>query len=92
MEGAARKLVPQGLNTAVRGPYNIPAVSAVLRAITCRCLACNACRFVADRLMVALGYEKIWNARNPFDWMEMISLQVGRLWEWEYSNELHGQY
>ncbi len=40
-----------------------------------------ACRFVADRLMVALGYEKIWNARNPFDWMEMISLQVGRLWE-----------
>lgn len=32
-------------------------------------------RFVADRLMVALGYEKIWNARNPFDWMEMISLQ-----------------
>jgi len=31
--------------------------------------------FVADRLLVALGYKKIFNAVNPFDWMEMISLQ-----------------
>jgi ribonucleotide reductase beta subunit family protein with ferritin-like domain len=31
--------------------------------------------FVADRLMVALGYSKIYNAINPFDWMEMISLE-----------------
>lgn len=33
-------------------------------------------RFVADRLLVSLGYEKHYNTRNPFDWMEMISLQV----------------
>eukprot|EP00959_Pyramimonas_sp_CCMP1952_P155334 3250154-Pyramimonas_sp.AAC.1 len=25
--------------------------------------------------MVALGYDKIYNATNPFDWMELISLQ-----------------
>lgn len=31
--------------------------------------------FVADRLLVALGCEKIYNATNPFDFMEMISLQ-----------------
>lgn len=31
--------------------------------------------FVADRLLVALGYSKVWNAVNPFEWMEMISLQ-----------------
>ena len=31
--------------------------------------------FVADRLCKALGCAKIYNARNPFDWMEMISLQ-----------------
>ncbi|UYZ58229.1 ribonucleoside-diphosphate reductase small subunit [Hymenobacter latericus] len=31
--------------------------------------------FVADRLLVALGYRKIYNATNPFDFMEMISLQ-----------------
>lgn len=31
--------------------------------------------FVADRLLVALGCDKIYNATNPFDFMEMISLQ-----------------
>ncbi|HEX8545407.1 MAG TPA: ribonucleoside-diphosphate reductase small subunit [Cytophagaceae bacterium] len=31
--------------------------------------------FVADRLLVALGCRKIYNATNPFDFMEMISLQ-----------------
>ena len=31
--------------------------------------------FVADRLLIALGYEKIFNANNPFPWMEMISIQ-----------------
>lgn len=31
--------------------------------------------FVADRLLVALGYSKIWNTTNPFDWMELISLE-----------------
>eukprot|EP01066_Platyproteum_vivax_P013057 Platyproteum_vivax@DN5938_c0_g1_i1.p1 len=32
-------------------------------------------QFVSDRLSTTLGYEKIWNAKNPFDWMELISLQ-----------------
>jgi len=31
--------------------------------------------FVADRLVVALGYEKLFHTRNPFDWMELISLE-----------------
>ena len=31
--------------------------------------------FVADRLLVALGNEKIYNVTNPFDFMDMISLQ-----------------
>ena len=31
--------------------------------------------FVADRLLVALGHPKAYNTANPFDWMEMISLQ-----------------
>jgi len=31
--------------------------------------------FVADRLIDALGYDKIWNTPNPFEWMEVISLQ-----------------
>ncbi|KAL0482391.1 ribonucleotide reductase [Acrasis kona] len=30
--------------------------------------------FVADRLLLALGYNKLYNAANPFEWMELISL------------------
>lgn len=38
-------------------------------------LMCQYIEFVADRLLVALGCSKIYNATNPFDFMEMISLQ-----------------
>ncbi|KAF6148488.1 hypothetical protein GIB67_038843 [Kingdonia uniflora] len=31
--------------------------------------------FVADRLLNALGFDKMYNVQNPFDWMELISLQ-----------------
>merc|ERR1712086_999783 len=31
--------------------------------------------FVADRLLTSLGHTKIFNVSNPFDWMELISLQ-----------------
>ena len=31
--------------------------------------------FVADRWLAELGYPKMFNATNPFDFMEMISLQ-----------------
>jgi ribonucleoside-diphosphate reductase beta chain len=31
--------------------------------------------FVADRLLVSLGCAKIYNSTNPFDFMEMISVQ-----------------
>jgi ribonucleotide reductase beta subunit family protein with ferritin-like domain len=32
-------------------------------------------KFVADRLSVQLGYKKIYEVTNPFDWMELISLE-----------------
>lgn len=31
--------------------------------------------FVADRLLVELGNDKVYNVENPFDFMELISLQ-----------------
>lgn len=49
-------------------------------ALPCRLIGMNAklmCQyieFVADRLVLQLGYDKIYNATNPFDFMEMISL------------------
>jgi ribonucleoside-diphosphate reductase subunit M2 len=38
-------------------------------------LMCQYIEFVADRLLVALGNDKIYNVTNPFDFMDMISLQ-----------------
>jgi ribonucleoside-diphosphate reductase beta chain len=31
--------------------------------------------FVTDRLLVELGCERVYNSSNPFDFMDMISLQ-----------------
>ena len=38
-------------------------------------MMCQYIEFVADRLLVALGCDKAYNATNPFDFMELISLQ-----------------
>ena len=38
-------------------------------------LMCQYIEFCADRLLAALGCPKHYNAANPFEWMEMISLQ-----------------
>ena len=38
-------------------------------------LMCQYIEFVADRLLNELGCEKVYNSSNPFDFMEMISLQ-----------------
>ncbi|PWN21318.1 ribonucleotide reductase R2 subunit variant [Microstroma glucosiphilum] len=38
-------------------------------------LMCQYIEYVADRLLVSLGNEKHYNATNPFDFMENISLQ-----------------
>ena len=38
-------------------------------------LMCQYIEFVADRLHVALGGEKLYGVTNPFDFMDMISLQ-----------------
>ena len=50
-------------------------------ALPCALLGMNATlmkqyiEFVADRLLVALGCPKHYNSANPFDFMDMISLQ-----------------
>jgi len=31
--------------------------------------------YIADRLLIMFGLEKIYNASNPYDWMEAISIQ-----------------
>lgn len=50
-------------------------------ALSCRLIGMNSMlmqqyiEFVADRLSVQLGADKIYNSKNPFDWMENISIE-----------------
>merc|ERR1712062_114327 len=47
-----------------------------VRLIGMNCeLMCRYIEFVADRLLVELGCPKQWRVENPFDFMEMISLE-----------------
>jgi ribonucleotide reductase beta subunit family protein with ferritin-like domain len=54
----------------------------ICSALPCRLIGMNASlmsqyiQFVADRLVVQLGYSKIYNAINPFDFMELISIET----------------
>jgi ribonucleotide reductase beta subunit family protein with ferritin-like domain len=53
----------------------------ITEALPCSLIGMNAklmkeyIEYVADRLLVQLGYRKIWNTANPFDFMERISLE-----------------
>lgn len=38
-------------------------------------LMCQYIEFVADRLILQLGYDKVYNSTNPFDFMELISIE-----------------
>jgi ribonucleotide reductase beta subunit family protein with ferritin-like domain len=53
----------------------------ICEALPCRLIGMNSqmmtqyIQFVADRLCVQLGYDKIYNVTNPCDFMELISLE-----------------
>ncbi|MEO6693468.1 MAG: ribonucleotide-diphosphate reductase subunit beta [Saprospiraceae bacterium] len=38
-------------------------------------LMCQYIEFIADRLLLSLGNSKIYKRENPFDWMDLISVQ-----------------
>jgi ribonucleoside-diphosphate reductase subunit M2 len=56
-------------------------IEFICEALPCRLIGMNSqlmtqyIKFVADRLSVQLGYKKIYNVINPFDFMELISLE-----------------
>ena len=49
-------------------------------SIPCAMIGMNAdlmkqyIEFVSDRLLIQLGYDKLWNVDNCFEWMELISM------------------
>ncbi len=53
----------------------------ICEALPCKLIGMNAelmtqyIKFVADRLSLQLGYKKIYNVSNPFDFMDLISLE-----------------
>ena len=53
----------------------------IVDSLPCKLIGMNSdsmsqyIEFVADRLCTQLGYPKIFQAMNPFSWMEMISLE-----------------
>ncbi len=74
------KLDPQVVQQIIRDAVKIE-IEFVCESIPVALIGMNQklmsqyIEFVADRLLVALGCEKIYNVTNPFEWMEMISLQ-----------------
>jgi ribonucleoside-diphosphate reductase beta chain len=71
-KGAVNKIIKE----AVKIEKNF-----IIKALPCELIGMNAdlmsqyIEFVADRLVSQLGYPKIYDAANPFDFMERISLE-----------------
>ena len=57
-------------------------IEFITEAIPCRLIGMNSTsmilyiKFVADRLALQLGYDKIYGVKNPLDFMNMISLDL----------------
>merc|ERR1711971_909734 len=75
-----RQLPEYVVHDIIRGAVEVE------RRFICEALSCDLIgmnnelmtryiEFVADRLLTALGHNKLFGSTNPFDWMELISLQ-----------------
>ena len=74
------KLPDDVVHDIIRGAVNAER-QFICEALSCDLIGMNSelmtryIEFVADRLLTALGHSKLFGASNPFDWMELISLQ-----------------
>merc|ERR1712134_231416 len=74
------KLPEDVVHEIIRGAVRVER-EFICEALSCDLIGMNNdlmteyIEFVADRLLVALGHSKIFGTKNPFDWMELISLQ-----------------
>jgi len=75
-----RKLPKKKIHDIIKEAVDIEK-EFITEAIPCRLigmnskLMCQYIEFVGDRLAVQLGYDKIYNSSNPFDFMELISVE-----------------
>lgn len=76
----ANRLTKQKVYKIIREAVKIEKFF-ITKSIPCEMIGMNAklmsqyIEFVADRLLLQLGYPKAYNAQNPFDFMERISLE-----------------
>merc|ERR1712137_757311 len=74
------KLPEDVVHEIIRGAVRVER-EFICEALSCDLIGMNNdlmteyIEFVADRLLVALGHSKLFGSKNPFDWMELISLQ-----------------
>ena len=79
-ERLGRPLSDDMIHSIVGEAVNIE-IEFICEALPCRLIGMNAdmmstyIKFVADRLCVQLGCAKMYHAKNPFAFMEMISLE-----------------
>ena len=73
--------IPQSkINSIIKEAVDIEK-EFITKSLPCRLIGMNNelmityIEFVADRLLLQLGYKKLFNSKNPFDFMELISLQ-----------------
>jgi ribonucleoside-diphosphate reductase subunit M2 len=75
-----KKLPKSRIHEIVKEAVDIES-EFICDALPCRLIGMNSIlmtqyiQFVADRLCLQLGYDKIYNVSNPFDFMELISLE-----------------
>ena len=75
-----KKLVKKKIQEIIMDAVEIEK-EFICEALPCRLIGMNSdlmnqyIEFVADRLAIQLGIEAIYNTINPFDFMEMISLE-----------------
>lgn len=74
------KMKPKLFEKLIREAVEIE-LEFICDALPCRLIGMNAdsmkeyIKFVADRLSVQMGYDKLYNGHNPFSWMELISVE-----------------
>jgi len=73
--------IPQSkINSIIKEAVDIEK-EFITKSLPCRLIGMNNelmityIEFVADRLLLQLGYKRLFNSKNPFDFMELISLQ-----------------
>ena len=75
-----KKLTEEGVYAIVKEAVEYET-EFITEALPCALIGMNArdmtqyIQFVADRLLVQLGYRKLYGVGNPFDFMELISLE-----------------